>query len=83
MENENLKRRFAGTVLKKILSQKVFHEAYLPVSKMNISLTIRFFPSPSRPPKVIRNWPNYVDEWQFRVEGGDPSSYYCPPAAAD
>ena len=50
---------------------------YLPVSKMKISLTILFFPSPSLPPKTIRNWPNCVDEWQFLVEGGAPSSPVC------
>jgi len=55
---------------------------YLPVSKMKISFTIRFLPSPSLPPKTIRNWPNCVEEWQFRVDGGDPSSCYYPPAAA-
>jgi len=41
---------------------------------MKMSLTILFFPSPSLPPKTIRNWPNCVEEWQLRVDGGDPSS---------
>jgi hypothetical protein len=44
--------------------------ADLPVSKINISLTIRFLPSPSLPPKIMRYWPNYVEEWQFLVDGG-------------
>ena len=49
---------------------------------MKISLTILFLPSPSLPPKTIKNWPNYVEEWQFLVDGGEPSNYYYPPAAA-
>lgn len=43
---------------------------HLPVSKMKMSLTIRFLPSPSLPPKMMRYCPNWVDEWQFLVEGG-------------
>jgi len=43
---------------------------YLPVSKMKISLTIRFLPSPSLPPKMIKYYPNYVELWQFLVLGG-------------
>jgi len=37
-------------------------ETNLPVSKMNISFTILFFPSPSLPPNIIRYCPNYVEE---------------------
>lgn len=42
----------------------------LPVSNMKMSLTMRFLPSPSLPPKMMRYCPNWVDEWQFLVEGG-------------
>ena len=44
----------------------------LPVSKMNISFTILFLPSPSLPPNTMRYCPNWVDEWQFLVLGGWP-----------
>ena len=47
-----------------------------------MSFTMRFLPSPSLPPKTIRYCPNWVDEWQLRVEGGDPSSCYWPAAWA-
>lgn len=42
----------------------------LPVSNMKMSFTMRFLPSPSLPPKMMRYCPNWVDEWQFLVEGG-------------
>ncbi len=47
----------------------------VPVSKMKMSFTMRFLPSPSRPPKTIRYCPNWVEEWQFLVLGGCPLIY--------
>lgn len=36
---------------------------------------MRFLPSPSLPPKIIKYYPNCVEEWQLRVDGAGPLIY--------